>query len=78
MSKTGRGCYTLDKREHIKKESKLEDVKVIEEESGSLAAANKISTDPAVSGLDCTFTLTDENTTVDVLGGKCVFTLAMI
>lgn len=60
------------KKKHLKK-SKLEDVKGIQEESASLAAANEISTDPVVSGLDCTFTLTDENTAVEVFRREMCF-----
>lgn len=55
-----------------KKTFKPEDVKGIQEESADPAAANEISTDPVVSGLDCTFTLTDEYTVEEVFGGKCV------
>lgn len=59
--KAGGDCYHLKKDPKQKK--KLEDVKGKQEASASL-----IRTDPAVatvlSGLDCTFTLTEENTTV--------------
>lgn len=50
------------------KETKLQDLKGMREASASQTAANEISTDPAVatvlSGLDCTLTLTNENTAV--------------